>query len=140
MLAWLAPLIVFGLVVFVHELGHFLAAKMTGVYAPVFSFGWGPRMWGFRQGETDYRVSWFPVGGFVAMATRDSEGAAIEGGTSVGRRRRPASERGTKRGGIRLPSIPTPFVPLGHIPYRASAGSSQSRCGVKSLCSRLASS
>lgn len=82
-LAWLAPLVVFGLVVFVHELGHFLAAKMMGVYAPVFAFGWGPRLWGFRRGETDYRISWFPVGGFVAMATRDSEGSAIEGNTSL---------------------------------------------------------
>lgn len=83
MLAWLAPIIVFGLVVFVHELGHFIAAKLTGVYAPVFSFGWGPRLWGMRRGETDYRVSWLPLGGYVAMATRDAEStSAIEGNTS----------------------------------------------------------
>lgn len=85
MLAWLAPLIVFGLVVFVHELGHFIAAKLTGVYAPVFAFGWGPRLAGFKWGETDYRLSWFPVGGYVAMATRDSEAvASIEGNTELG--------------------------------------------------------
>lgn len=84
MLKYLAPLVVFGLVVFVHELGHFLAAKFVRVYAPVFAFGWGPRLWGFRRGETDYRVSWFPVGGFVAMASRDAEAmSAIEGGTST---------------------------------------------------------
>ena len=41
MLSWLAPLVVLGLVVFVHELGHFLAAKAVGVYAPRFSLGWG---------------------------------------------------------------------------------------------------
>ena len=44
-LPWLAPVLVFGLVVFVHELGHFLAAKATGVYAPRFSIGFGPALW-----------------------------------------------------------------------------------------------
>ena len=44
MLSWLAPIIVFGLVVFVHELGHFIAAKLTGVYAPRFSIGFGPSL------------------------------------------------------------------------------------------------
>ena len=85
MLRYAAPLLVFGIVVFVHELGHFLAAKLTGVYAPVFAFGWGPRLFGIKWGETDYRWSWFPIGGFVAMATKDSEAvAAIEGHTDFG--------------------------------------------------------
>ncbi len=75
----------FGLVVFVHELGHFLAAKITGVYAPVFSLGWGGRLFGIRRGETDYRVSWFPMGGYVRMATREDESmAGIEGGRDRG--------------------------------------------------------
>lgn len=73
LLTLLAPVLVFGLVVFVHELGHFLAAKITGVYAPVFSLGWGTRLLGFRYGETDYRISWFPIGGFVNMATAADE-------------------------------------------------------------------
>jgi len=78
---YIAPLLVFGLVVFVHELGHFLAAKVTGVYAPVFSLGWGNRLFGIRRGETDYRVSLIPLGGFVRMASRDDESmAGIEGG------------------------------------------------------------
>lgn len=78
---YLAPFLVFGLVVFVHELGHFLAAKLTGVYAPVFSLGWGSRLFGVRRGETDYRISWFPIGGFVRMATREDDSmAGIEGG------------------------------------------------------------
>ncbi|MGV3708249.1 MAG: M50 family metallopeptidase, partial [Gemmatimonas sp.] len=82
---YLAPFLVFGLVVFVHELGHFLAAKFTGVYAPVFSLGWGSRLFGFRRGETDYRVSWFPIGGYVRMATREDESmAGIEGGRDRG--------------------------------------------------------
>ena len=83
--SYLAPLLVFGLVVFVHELGHFLAAKLTGVYAPVFSLGWGSRLFGIRRGETDYRVSMFPIGGFVRMATREDDSmAGIEGGRDRG--------------------------------------------------------
>jgi regulator of sigma E protease len=54
MLSWLAPIIVFGLVVFVHELGHFIAAKLTGVYAPRFSIGFGPSLLKRRFGETEY--------------------------------------------------------------------------------------
>jgi regulator of sigma E protease len=77
---YIAPLLVFGLVVFVHELGHFVAAKMTGVYAPVFSLGWGRRLFGWRRGETDYRVSLIPLGGYVRMASRDDDAlAGIEG-------------------------------------------------------------
>lgn len=82
---YVAPLLVFGLVVFVHELGHFVAAKLTGVYAPVFSLGWGRRLFGWRRGETDYRVSLIPLGGFVRMATREDDSmAGIEGGADRG--------------------------------------------------------
>ena len=82
---YVAPLLVFGLVVFVHELGHFLAAKLTGVYAPVFSLGWGRRLFGIRHGETDYRVSLIPLGGYVRMATREDDSrAGIEGGADRG--------------------------------------------------------
>lgn len=82
---YIAPLLVFGLVVFVHELGHFLAAKMAGVYAPVFSLGWGRRLFGWRRGETDYRVSLIPLGGYVRMATREDDSmAGIEGGADRG--------------------------------------------------------
>ena len=115
MLTYLAPLVVFGLVVFVHELGHFVAAKLVGVYAPVFAFGWGPRLWGFRRGETDYRVSWFPVGGFVAMASRDAEAmSAIEGGSSTGE----AAEGvpGHQRGLNPIPHDPEALRPFGPKP------------------------
>ena len=82
---YIAPLLVFGLVVFVHELGHFLAAKVTGVYAPVFALGWGRRLFGIRRGETDYRVSLIPLGGYVRMATREDDSmAGIEGGADRG--------------------------------------------------------
>ena len=79
--SWLAPLLVLGLVVFVHELGHFLAAKWAGVYAPRFSMGWGSPLWSFRRGETEYALSWLPIGGYVRMASKEDETAAVlEGG------------------------------------------------------------
>ena len=81
MLSWLAPLLVLGLVIFVHELGHFLAAKWAGVYAPRFSLGWGAPLWSRRRGETEYALSWLPIGGYVRMASKEDETAAVlEGG------------------------------------------------------------
>jgi len=82
MLSWLAPIIVFGLVVFVHELGHFLAAKLTGVYAPRFSIGFGPALLKKRWGETEYVLAALPLGGYVRMASREDEATAfLEGGS-----------------------------------------------------------
>jgi regulator of sigma E protease len=82
MLSWLAPIIVFGLVVFVHELGHFIAAKLTGVYAPRFSIGFGPSLLKKRVGETEYVLAALPLGGYVRMASREDEATAfLEGGS-----------------------------------------------------------
>jgi regulator of sigma E protease len=82
MLSLLAPILVFGLVIFVHELGHFIAAKLTGVYAPRFSIGFGPSLLRFRRGETEYVLAALPLGGYVRMASRlDEETAFMEGGT-----------------------------------------------------------
>jgi len=77
MLAILAPIIVFGLVIFVHELGHFIAAKLTGVYAPRFSIGFGPALLRHRRGETEYVLAALPLGGYVRMASRHDAEAAI---------------------------------------------------------------
>ena len=77
----LAPILVFGLVIFVHELGHFIAAKALGVYAPRFSIGFGPAIFRKRRGETEYILAWLPLGGYVRMASRhDAEAAFLEGG------------------------------------------------------------
>ena len=84
MLRYFAPFIVLGLVVFIHELGHFLAAKSVGVYAPVFALGWGSRLVGFRRGETDYRIAWLPLGGYVQMASANDESMRIAGHTEPG--------------------------------------------------------
>jgi regulator of sigma E protease len=58
----------FGIVVFVHEFGHFIVAKKSGVRVDRFSFGLGPEMFGFQWGETRYCVAWIPLGGEVRMA------------------------------------------------------------------------
>ncbi len=62
------PLIfMLGVLVFVHELGHFLVAKRSGVKVMKFSIGFGPRVFGWTRGETEYVVSWIPLGGYVKM-------------------------------------------------------------------------
>jgi regulator of sigma E protease len=61
----------FGLMIFVHELGHFLAAKLIGVRVDRFSFGMGPRLAGRKWGDTDYMISAVPIGGYVKMAGGD---------------------------------------------------------------------
>ncbi|MEO0481863.1 MAG: RIP metalloprotease RseP, partial [Planctomycetota bacterium] len=60
-----------GFLIFIHEAGHFLAARAAGVRVEVFSLGFGPRIWGFRKGPTDYRLSALPIGGYVLVAGAD---------------------------------------------------------------------
>src|SRR5436305_9265477 len=63
---WLLVLI--GVMILIHELGHFWAARYFDVKVDVFSFGFGPRLFGFRKGETDFRFSLILFGGYVKMA------------------------------------------------------------------------
>src|SRR5215831_19055028 len=74
--------VVLGVLVLVHEWGHFIVAKLCGVRVDVFSIGFGPRIWGWKKGDTDYRVSWLPLGGYVRMAgenpAEERTGAAYE--------------------------------------------------------------
>src|ERR1700712_883095 len=71
-------LIVLGIMVLVHEFGHFAAAKLCGVRVETFSIGFGTRILGFRHGDTDYRLSILPLGGYVKMAG-DTPGEAPSG-------------------------------------------------------------
>jgi len=64
----LAVVFVLGVMILIHELGHFIAAKYFGIKVHVFSFGFGPRLFGFKRGDTDYRVCALPLGGYVKMA------------------------------------------------------------------------
>jgi regulator of sigma E protease len=61
-------LVVLGIMVLVHEFGHFAVAKLCGVRVEVFSIGFGKRLFGFRRGDTDYRLSLLPLGGYVKMS------------------------------------------------------------------------
>ena len=63
----LALIFVLGIMIFVHEFGHFATAKFFGVRVDVFALGFGPRLFGFRRGDTDYRVCALPLGGYVKM-------------------------------------------------------------------------
>ena len=66
--ALIAGAVVLGVLVLLHEWGHFIVAKLCGVRVDVFSIGFGARIWGWKRGDTDYRVSWLPLGGYVRMA------------------------------------------------------------------------
>src|SRR5215472_3984804 len=62
-------LVLIGVMILLHELGHYLAARMFDVKVETFSFGFGPRLFGFRHGDTDFRFSLLPIlGGYVKMA------------------------------------------------------------------------
>ncbi|MFQ5586406.1 MAG: RIP metalloprotease RseP [Thermodesulfobacteriota bacterium] len=60
-------IIVLGILIFIHELGHFMMAKLCGVGVEKFSLGFGPKLVGIKRGETEYRVSLLPLGGYVKM-------------------------------------------------------------------------
>jgi regulator of sigma E protease len=82
-----AAVVVLGVLIFVHELGHFMAAKAVGIGVPRFSIGLGPvTPLSFRHGETEYLISWIPFGGYVKMASREEPDTdptqALEGGTT----------------------------------------------------------
>jgi regulator of sigma E protease len=60
--------LVLGAMIVIHEFGHFIVAKLFGIRVEVFSVGFGKRLWGIKKGDTDYRISLVPLGGYVKMA------------------------------------------------------------------------
>lgn len=64
-------IVILGLLVFVHELGHFVMAKRAGMRVEEFGFGFPPRMFGFKRGGTIYSINWIPLGGFVKIFGED---------------------------------------------------------------------
>jgi regulator of sigma E protease len=78
MVTILSFIVVLGIIVFVHELGHFLAAKSVGIRVETFSLGYPPKMIGKKYGETEYRLSWIPLGGYVKMSGMIDEGGGGE--------------------------------------------------------------
>jgi regulator of sigma E protease len=69
----LAFVFAIGLIIFVHEAGHFAVAKAFGMRVLAFSLGFGKRVWGFRRGETEYRLAALPLGGYVKLSGEDLE-------------------------------------------------------------------
>lgn len=74
----LSAVVVLGVLIFVHELGHFLFAKLFGVGVEKFSLGFGPKVFGFKRGETEYLLSAFPLGGYVKMVGEADESELSE--------------------------------------------------------------
>lgn len=91
LIAVLAVIFVLGVAINIHEFGHFIVAKMFGMRVEAYSFfGLGPRIWGFRWGHTDYRISAIPLGAYVKLYG-DEATAPLEGG-NVSNDGVPASE------------------------------------------------
>ncbi len=65
--------LLFGLIIFLHELGHFVTAKLSGIRVNEFAMGMGPTLFRFQRGETTYALRLFPIGGFCAMEGEDEE-------------------------------------------------------------------
>lgn len=79
----LAVVFVFVILVFFHELGHFLFAKRAGILAREFAIGFGPKIVSFKKGETRYTLRLFPLGGFVRMAGEDPEIVNVQPGHTI---------------------------------------------------------
>src|SRR5690242_2828508 len=82
LLVILAVVFVLGIAINIHEFGHFIVAKLLGMRVEAYSFfGLGPRVWGFKIGHTDYRISAIPLGAYVKLYG-DEATAPLEGGSS----------------------------------------------------------
>ena len=69
----LLAILIFGVIIIIHELGHFLTAKAVGIAVPEFSIGMGPKLLQWEKGETKYTLRLLPIGGYVAMEGEDEE-------------------------------------------------------------------
>src|SRR5688572_21090409 len=84
LLVILAVIFVLGIAINIHEFGHFIVAKLFGMRVEAYSFfGLGPRIWGFKYGHTDYRISAIPLGAYVKLYG-DEATSSLEGGESTG--------------------------------------------------------
>lgn len=105
----LAMLALFSLSIFVHELGHFLAARALGLVADVFSIGMGQAIWKRKIGATSWQIGWLPFGGYVALPQMDPN-SFLEG-TSSGDRRQETGDRGQETGSDPLSPGSCPLSP-----------------------------
>ncbi|GHH96557.1 RIP metalloprotease RseP [Neobacillus kokaensis] len=80
----IAFIVIFGALVFFHELGHFIFAKRAGILCREFAIGMGPKVFSHKKGETTYTIRLLPIGGFVRMAGEDPEMVEIKPGYRIG--------------------------------------------------------
>src|SRR3989338_5476288 len=73
-LTLLVFLLILSVLVLIHEAGHFFVAKKLGIKVEEFGFGFPPRLFGIKKGETIYSINWFPIGGFVKLYGEDDAG------------------------------------------------------------------
>ncbi|MBU9720355.1 MULTISPECIES: RIP metalloprotease RseP [Bacillaceae] len=81
---FLSIIVIFGLLVFIHELGHLIFAKRAGILCREFAIGFGPKIFSFKKAETVYTIRLLPLGGFVRMAGEDPEMITIKPGYEIG--------------------------------------------------------
>ncbi len=79
MITVLAIIVILGLLIFVHELGHFVAAKIMGIEVKTFAFGFPPRLWSKKVGETTYSINLLPLGGYVTLRGEDETSENLDG-------------------------------------------------------------
>ena len=77
LLTFIAFLVIFSVLILVHELGHFVMARRAGIKVEEFGFGLPPKIWGFKKGETVYSINWIPFGGFVRMLGEDARSSGM---------------------------------------------------------------
>ena len=92
---WFLIVLFFGGSIFVHELGHYLAARWRGAHVERFSIGFGPKIFSWRRGGTEYRISWLPLGGYVLLPQLADLGA-LEGGSTTDVSKLPSVSYGSK--------------------------------------------
>lgn len=88
----IAIIVVFGMLVFVHELGHFLLAKRAGILCREFALGMGPKIFRYKRGETEYTLRLLPIGGMVRMAGEDPEMDVLKPNMMLGVKLDPAGK------------------------------------------------
>src|SRR3972149_3304183 len=76
--------VVLGVLIFVHEAGHFFVAKKSGMKVEEFGFGYPPRIWGLKKRETIYSINWIPFGGFVKILGENGDSKDPRSFTSKG--------------------------------------------------------
>lgn len=84
MIGILSFIVALGIIILIHELGHFIVAKRVGILCHEFSIGMGPSIWSRKKGETTYSIRAIPLGGYVAMAGEEAEKEMVKIGQTVG--------------------------------------------------------